>query len=46
MPLPEFMDMVRFHSDPENYMNPLMSEEELEGKKQGMQDALEQLRHD
>lgn len=44
MSYPEFQDMVRYHSDPERYLNPLMDEDELMVKKSHFMDGLERLR--
>ena len=38
------MDLVRFHSDPEKYMDDNLSDEDLEEKKQSITKGLEQLR--
>lgn len=46
LPYPYYIELCEFWSDPEAWFNNTLSDEELEDKKQSMQDALKQLRKD
>ena len=46
MPYPEFQDMIRYHSDPEKYMHPALSGDEMESVRDRMKDGLKALRKD
>lgn len=44
MPYPYFLELINYYNDPESFLNPKMSEEELEEKKDDIHSALERLR--
>ena len=44
MPFPEFLDMVKYHSDPENYLNVNLTDNEIEDRKESIEGALKRLR--
>jgi len=46
MPYPDYLDMIQYYSDPEKYMKTSLTEEQVEEKKQGINDALTKLRQE
>jgi len=44
MPYPTFLDILKFHSDPEHYIKPYLSNDEMKDKKDKMFGALEELK--
>jgi len=44
MPYPYFQELVSFHSDPEAFFKPKLSEEDIKASKNRIQSGLEKLR--
>jgi hypothetical protein len=41
---PVFLDMISYYNDPEGYLNPVLSDSEIEDKKKAFKEGLERLR--